>query len=158
MRAQPSVRKASWTSARRFVAQREAAEAMQPGQGAFDNPAEDAEAAAMRTAGLGGPWTLPAPWTPRTRPPPSLLVMTLRTDKRRRACARLGLTRYSQPLPLAGFQTFGDTLRSGRRRIHETTIERQDASAIHRLTPRRSCEDDRDGARTREQAHSARLR
>ena len=36
-----------------------------------------------------------APWTPRTRPPPSLLVMTLRTDKRRRACARLGLTRYS---------------------------------------------------------------
>ena len=35
-----------------FVAQREAAEAMQPGQGAFDNPAEDAEAAAMRTAGL----------------------------------------------------------------------------------------------------------
>ena len=36
-----------------FVAQREAAEAMQPGQGAFDNPAEDAEAAAMRTAGLG---------------------------------------------------------------------------------------------------------
>ena len=33
------------------------------------------------------------------------LVMTLRTDKRRRACARLGLTRYSQPLPLAGFQT-----------------------------------------------------
>jgi hypothetical protein len=42
-----------------FVAQREAAEAMQPGQGAFDNPAEDAEAAAMRTAGLGGPWKLP---------------------------------------------------------------------------------------------------
>src|SRR6266849_10813104 len=105
-----------------------------------------------------GTWTLPAPWTPRTRPPPSLLVMTLRTDKRRRACARLGLTRYSQPLSLAGFQTFGDTLRSGRRRIHETTIERQDASAIHRLTPRRSCEDDRDGARTREQVHSARLR
>ena len=33
-----------------FVAQREAAEAMQPRQGAFDNPAEDAEAAAaMRT-------------------------------------------------------------------------------------------------------------
>jgi len=50
---------------------------MQPGQGAFDNPAEDAEAAAMRTAGLGGPSTLPAPWTPRTHPPPSLLVMTL---------------------------------------------------------------------------------
>src|SRR5215831_8690059 len=93
-----------------------------------------------------------------TRPPPSLLVMTSRTDKRRRACARLGLTRYSQPLQLAGFQTFGDTLRSRLRRIHETTIERQDASAIHRLTPRRSCEDDRDGARTREQAHSARLR
>lgn len=42
-----------------FVAQREAAEAMQPGQGAFDNPAEDAEAAAMRTAGLGGPRPLP---------------------------------------------------------------------------------------------------
>jgi len=38
-----------------FLAQSEAAEAMQPGQGAFDNPAEDAEAAAMRTAGLGGP-------------------------------------------------------------------------------------------------------
>jgi hypothetical protein len=99
-----------------FVAQREAAEAMQPGQGAFDNLAEDD------------------------------------------VCARLGLTRFSQPLPLAGFQTFGDTLRSGRRRIHETTTERQDASAIHRLTPRRSCEDDRDGARTGEQAHSARLR
>lgn len=80
-----------------FVAQREAAEAMEPGQSAFDSPAEDAAAAAMRTAGLGGPRTLPAPWTPRTHPPPSLLVMTLRTDKRRRACARLGLTRYSQP-------------------------------------------------------------
>ena len=52
-----------------FVAQREAAEAMQSRQGAFDNPAEDAEAAAMRTAGLGGPWTLPAPWTPRARRP-----------------------------------------------------------------------------------------
>src|SRR5882757_9263291 len=61
-------------------------------------------------------------------------------------------------LPLAGFQMFDDTLRPGGRRIHETTIERQDASAIHRLTPRRSREDDRDGARTREQAHSARLR
>jgi hypothetical protein len=33
-----------------FVAQREA-EAMQPGQGALDSPAEDAEAAAMTTAG-----------------------------------------------------------------------------------------------------------
>jgi hypothetical protein len=32
------------------------------------DPVEDAEAAAMRTAGLGGPWMLPAPWTPRTRP------------------------------------------------------------------------------------------
>jgi hypothetical protein len=31
-----------------FVEQREAAEAMQPGQGAFDNSAEDAKAAAMR--------------------------------------------------------------------------------------------------------------
>src|SRR5689334_10076547 len=30
------------------------------------------------------------------------------------------------------------SLRSGRRRIHETAIERQDAGAIHRLTPRRS--------------------
>lgn len=30
-----------------FVAQREAAEAMQPGQGAFDNPAEDAAATAL---------------------------------------------------------------------------------------------------------------
>jgi hypothetical protein len=99
-----------------------------------------------------------APWKSlrdfHKRPPPSLLVMTLRTDKD----AVLAHGRYSQPLPLAGFQTFGDTLRSGRRRIHETTIERQDSSAIHRLTPRRSCEDDRDGARTREQAHSARLR
>ena len=37
-----------------FVPQREAAETMQPGQGAFDNPAEDT---------------------------PPLLVMTLRTDK-----------------------------------------------------------------------------
>ena len=35
--------------------------------------------------------------------PPSLLVMTLRTDKRRRACAQLGLTRYSHPLLLARF-------------------------------------------------------
>ena len=61
-------------------------------------------------------------------------------------------------LPLASFRTCGDTLRSERGRIHETSIERQDASAIHRLTPRRSCEDDRDGAGTREQAHSARLR
>ena len=86
-----------------FVAQREAAEAMQPGQGCVRQPSGRPEAAAMTTAGLGGPWTLPAPWTPRTRPPPSLLVMTLRTDKRRRACAQLGLTRYSQPLPLAGF-------------------------------------------------------
>src|SRR6516162_3315322 len=42
---------------------------MQPGQGAFANPAEDAEAAAMRTAGLRGHWTLPATWRPRTRPP-----------------------------------------------------------------------------------------
>ena len=33
-----------------FVAQREAAEAMQPHPGAFDNPAEDADAAAMKTA------------------------------------------------------------------------------------------------------------
>src|SRR5215472_7487856 len=33
---------------------------MQPGQGAFDNPAEDAAAAAMRTARLGGLWTRPA--------------------------------------------------------------------------------------------------
>jgi len=30
-----------------------------------------------------------------------------KNGQRRRACARLGLTRYSQPLPLAGFQTFG---------------------------------------------------
>src|SRR5258708_9022727 len=84
--------------------------------------------------------------------------MILRTDKGRVRCAGLGLTGSSKPLPLPGFKTFGDTLRSGRRRIHETTIERQDATAIHRLTPRRSCEDDRDGARTSEQAHSARLR
>src|SRR6516162_1628835 len=35
--------------------------------------------------------------------------MTLRTDKRRRACARLGLTRYSQPLPLAGFSNVSAT-------------------------------------------------
>jgi hypothetical protein len=72
MRAQPSVRKASVDFCAAFLAQPEAAEAMQPGQGAFDNPTEDAEAAAMRTAGLGGPWTLPVPWTPRTRRPPSL--------------------------------------------------------------------------------------
>ena len=89
---------------------------MQSGQGAFDNPAEDAEAAAMRTAGLGGHRTLQAPWTPRTRPPPSLLVMTLRTDKRRRACAQLGLTRYSQPLPLAGFS---NVRQSGNRKSSE---------------------------------------
>jgi hypothetical protein len=63
------------------------------------------------------------------------------------------LSRLPQPLPLAGC-----TLRPERRRSHEATIERQDASAIHRITPRRSCEDDCDGARTREQAHSARLR
>jgi len=44
----------------------------------------------------------------------------------------------------------------GKTAIHETTIERQDARPIHRLTPRRSCENGRDGARTREQAHSAR--
>ena len=89
-----------------FVAQREAAEAMQPGQGAFDNPAEDAEAAAMRTAGFGRALDAAgamdaenaptAPWKSlrdfHKRPPPSLLVMTLRTDKRRRACAQLGLT------------------------------------------------------------------
>jgi len=43
MRAQPS--KKGFVDVRAaFVAQREAAEAMQPGQGAFDNPAEDAEA------------------------------------------------------------------------------------------------------------------
>ena len=48
----------------------------------------------------------------------------------------------------AGFQTFGDKLRPEDGRIHETIIERQDANAIHRLTPRRSCEDDRDDARS----------
>jgi hypothetical protein len=69
MRAQPRRGKGFVDVRAAFVAQREAAEAMQPVQGAFDNTAEDAEAAAMRTAGLGGPWTLPAPWTPRTRPP-----------------------------------------------------------------------------------------
>src|SRR5258708_37988877 len=86
---------------------------------------------------LGSPWFCPlgsenaptAPWKSlrdfRKRPPPSLLVMTLRTDKRRRACARLGLTRYSQPRPLAGFQTVGDTLRSGRQLIHATTTAGQ---------------------------------
>jgi len=79
MRAQPRRGKGFVDVRAAFVAQREAAEAMQPGQGAFDNPAEDGEAAAMRTAGLGGPWTLPAPWTPRTRPPPSL-VMTFAAD------------------------------------------------------------------------------
>ena len=45
--------KVRWIGKGDPVAQREAAEAMQPGQGAFDNPAEDAEAAAMRTARLG---------------------------------------------------------------------------------------------------------
>jgi hypothetical protein len=58
---------------------REAAEAMQPGQGAFDNPAEDAEAAAAENAPT-------APWKSlrdfHKRPPPSLLVMTLITDKK----------------------------------------------------------------------------
>jgi len=58
MRAQPRRGKGFVDVRAAFVAQREAAEAMQPGQGAFDNPAEDAEAAAMRTPGLGGPWTL----------------------------------------------------------------------------------------------------
>ena len=53
MRAQPRRGKGFVDVRAAFVAQREAAEAMQPGQGAFDNPAEDAEAAAMRTAGLG---------------------------------------------------------------------------------------------------------
>ncbi len=46
------------------------------------------------------------------------------------------------PLPPAGLQTCGDTLRSGRRRIHEITIARQDLSATHRVTARRSREDD----------------
>src|SRR5215469_1919004 len=50
MRAQPRRGKGFVDVRAGFVAQREAAEAMQPGQGAFDNPAEDAEAAAMRTA------------------------------------------------------------------------------------------------------------
>ena len=59
-----------------FVAQREAAEAMQPRQGAFNNPAEDAEAAAMKTAGLGGPWTLPAPWTPCLRTARAYAILT----------------------------------------------------------------------------------
>src|SRR6516164_6390692 len=100
MRAQPRRGKGFVDVGEAFVAQREAAEAMQTGQGAFDNPAEDAEAAAMRTAGLGGPWTLPAPWTPRTRPPPPRLVMTLRKDKRRRACGQLGLTRFTNQVPV----------------------------------------------------------
>jgi hypothetical protein len=46
MRAQPSVRKAFVDVRAAFVARRAAAEAMQPGQGAFDNPAEHAEAPA----------------------------------------------------------------------------------------------------------------
>src|SRR4051794_18181252 len=85
-----------------------------------------------------------ASWTSAAFGLPDLATTTLfsgddfRNGRRTRACARLGLTRYSQPLPLGGFQTFSDTLRSGRRRIHETTIERQDASAIHRLTPGRA--------------------
>jgi hypothetical protein len=46
MKAQPSVR--GFVDVRAaFVAQREAAEAMRPRQGAFDNPAEDAEAVAF---------------------------------------------------------------------------------------------------------------
>jgi hypothetical protein len=48
-----------------------------------------------------------APWKSlrdfHKRPPPSLLVTTLRTDKSRRACARLGLTRYSQPAAAGWF-------------------------------------------------------
>jgi hypothetical protein len=39
-----------------FVAQREAADAMQPGQGAFDNLAEDAEAAAMVPCAANRAW------------------------------------------------------------------------------------------------------
>ena len=46
-------REEGFLDVRAAFVQREAAEAMQPGQGAFDNPVEDAEAAAMRTAGLG---------------------------------------------------------------------------------------------------------
>lgn len=116
-----------------FVAQREAAEAMQPRQGAFDNLAEDAEAAAMRTTGA-----LAAAGAMDAENAPTALASgdDFKNGQRRRACARLALTRYSQPLPLTGFQTFGDTLCSGRRRIHETIIERQDASAIRRLAPR----------------------
>ena len=37
-----------------FVAQREAAEAMQPRQGAFDNPAEDADCRAWRALYAAG--------------------------------------------------------------------------------------------------------
>jgi hypothetical protein len=85
-----------------FVAQREAAEAMQPRQGAFDNPSKDAEAAAMRTAGLGRRWTLPAPWTPRTRPPPSLLVMTLRNGQKD-AVLRTARTYAILTAPAAGW-------------------------------------------------------
>ena len=36
-----------------FVAKRQAPEAVQPGEGAFDNPAEDAEAAAVRASRAG---------------------------------------------------------------------------------------------------------
>src|SRR5262249_9677030 len=45
-----------------------------------------------------------------------------------------------------------------RGRIHEASATRQDAGGIHRLAPRRSCKDDHDGARAREQAPSARVR
>jgi hypothetical protein len=65
-------------------------------------------------------------------------------------CVRLGLTRYSQPLRLPVLKCSVIDFVRENRRIHETTIERQDARAIHRFTSRRSCEDDRDGARTRE--------
>src|SRR5215472_4884290 len=45
-----------------------------------------------------------APWKSlrdfHKRLPPSLLAITLRTDKRRRACAQLGLTRFTNQVPV----------------------------------------------------------
>jgi len=53
---------------------------------------------------------------------PLFLVMTFKNGQKDAVLLRTAwdLRDSHSPLPLAGFQTFGDTLRSGRRRIHET--------------------------------------
>src|SRR5215469_10120033 len=52
-----------------------------------------------------------------TRPPPSLLVMTLRTDKRRRACAQLVRTYAILTAPAAGW--FSNVRQFGNRKSSE---------------------------------------